>query len=173
MGTIFEGLKDHKQHLTFKITETFGPDYSYLRNFLSRYRNITVAGGDGRIYSDRVSIHQIYALIRFYQESAGLLILPPLERLSLVATALGKPATNKFQRSALLLSDHTDTLCELVQFAELNELNGEDSSTQFNESSNRKRRRTMLNYSAAERKLEVMTWEICSIRFFRWSRSGR
>ena len=141
VGTIFEGLKDHKQHLTFKITETFGPDYSYLRNLLSRNRNITVADRDGRIYSDRSSIDEIYALNRFYQGSAGLLVLPPLERLSLVATALGKRATNTFQRTALLLSNHTDTLWELVQFAKLDELNDEDTPAQSIGSSNRKRRR--------------------------------
>ena len=124
---LFNALKDHKCLRTFRVSvhneaEAFGPDFSYLRQLLSHHKDITVTDQDGIIYSDGDSIDKLYALNRFYLGSAGLLVEPPLERPTLVTTTLLESAGNDFQRAALLLSDHLDAFCELIQFAELDEL---------------------------------------------------
>ena len=61
-------------------------------------------------------------LNRLYRGSAGLIGKPLAERSSLVVTALMESASDDLQRSALFLSDHTDALYDLVQFARLEEL---------------------------------------------------
>ena len=129
LGRLFEDYKDHKDLHTIKLSvsdevRVFGPQFSILRQLLSQNRNITfkLTENDGTVYSDGDLVHTLYALNRFYRGSASLLIDPPPERPSLVTTALEESAANDFQRSALLLSNHTEVLCELVQFAQLDEL---------------------------------------------------
>lgn len=119
VGTILKCLQDHKELRTLKniFDSAFGPDFIYLRQLLSRNRNITVADEEGNTYSDDDLIDELYSLNRFYRGSANLRVQPPFERPLLVATAMVETASNDFQRSALLFADHGDALCELFQFA--------------------------------------------------------
>lgn len=133
LGTLFEGLKDHKGLRTIKANvgkDAFGPEFSYLRQLLSHNRYITVTTVFGQIYSDGQSIDELYSLNRFYRGSVDLAVEPPPERPSLVATALVKTASTDFQRSALLLSNHVDALCDIVSLAKLDEFGGEDPPLQ-------------------------------------------
>lgn len=149
LRTILKCLEDHKGIHTFRVDvddkeEAFGPDYIYLRHLLSRNRNITVTDRNGKAYTDGSLINELYSINPFYCGSADLLVRLPLERPLLVATTLVKSASNEFQRSALLLSDHTDALYELIHSANLSEQNHEDSSSsRAIGRSNRKRTRTM------------------------------
>ena len=122
LSTIFEGITDHKTLRAFRVSvdsekEAFGPNLSHLRELLTNNRDITETDHDGEIHSDGLLIDALYALNRFYRGSVKLGIEPPSERSSLIVTSLMKCASNTFQRSALLMSDHVDALCELVQFA--------------------------------------------------------
>ena len=147
LETVFQGLKDHKglRALTVDVDDdAFGPDYSHLQKFLSDHRNITVMDENDNIYSDDEGvIDELYSLNRFYSGSASLVVKPLSERTSLVSTALMEMASNDFQRSALLLSNHTDALYELVQYAQLDELLEENevasSSIQGNVQKRRRR----------------------------------
>lgn len=73
---------------------------------------------DEEIYTDGLHVDALYALNRFYRGLLDLKVETPSERPLLVATTLTKGASSSFQRMALLLSDHTDTLCELTQFGD-------------------------------------------------------
>jgi hypothetical protein len=80
---------------------------------------------NGSIYTDGLYIDALYSPSRFYRGSIDVMVEPPSEQPLLVATTLTESASNSFQRSALLMSDHTDALCELVQFVD----DGDDSSS--------------------------------------------
>ena len=73
---------------------------------------------------------KVKSLNAFYRGSVGLVAAPPLKRPSLVATALVKRASKNFQYSSLLLSNYFDASCEIVRFAKLDELDGDDRSSQ-------------------------------------------
>jgi hypothetical protein len=114
LKTLFAGLKEHKELRTIGLMvgdEAFGPHYCYLRELL---------------YTDGSTIKVLYSLNRFYRGSVNLVAESPKERASLVKTAFMKSAFSNFQRSALLSAHHVDVLCELVQDAQLDELNGVD-----------------------------------------------
>jgi hypothetical protein len=89
--------------------------YSSLERLLSRNRRINVCDDRGKRYTNGSSIDKLYALNDFYNGSSELLkedstLLRPLH----VATALTAGASANFQCAALLLSDHTDILCEFL-----------------------------------------------------------
>ena len=149
LETLFTGLKGHQGLRTLVLyvdKSAFGPDYSHLRQFLSSgNRNTTVIDDDGAIYSDDDGvIDELYSLNRFYRGSAGLVVKPLAERSSLVSTALMEIASDDFQRSALLLSNHTDALYELVQYSRLNELHAVESPPSSIQGNIQKRRRRVV-----------------------------
>ncbi|GAX18840.1 hypothetical protein FisN_26Hu142 [Fistulifera solaris] len=124
LTTFFEYIKHHKSLHTFGINvyeSDFGPNFSLLRQLLTENRNITVIDQYGCPYTDGRSIDQLYSLNRFFRGSACLAVEPSLDRLSLVATALIESVSRNYQRSALLLANHADVLCELVPFVEMDE----------------------------------------------------
>ncbi|GAX28089.1 hypothetical protein FisN_2Hu090 [Fistulifera solaris] len=146
MEMVFESLQDHKGLSQIKVSvedeeHTFGPDFVFLRQFLSRNRNVIVTDASGCVFTDEESIDELYALNRFYQGSSALLMDPPLERLSLVATTLLEAALSDFQRSALLFSNHVDLLCQIVQAAGLDDADGPIFDTQPPQSDVSKRTR--------------------------------
>ena len=130
LPTLFKGLKNHKELRTLMVNvnvSAFGAEFSLLRQFLSDNRNITVTNAYETIYSDDGGvIDELYSLNRFYRASAELVVKPLSKRASLVATTSMNKDSNDFQRSALLLSNHTDALYELIQDAHLAERCDED-----------------------------------------------
>jgi hypothetical protein len=128
---LFEGIKDHKQlcslHLCARKPATsFGSDFCHLRKLLSVNRKIIVWDERENPFSDGSSIDALYELNRFYRGSAGLVAESPAERQLLLASALMENAADNLQCSALLLFDHLDVLFDLLQFAHLNELFGDN-----------------------------------------------
>ncbi|GAX18838.1 hypothetical protein FisN_26Hu140 [Fistulifera solaris] len=124
LETLLDGLKDHSALRTLKINgsyDAFGRDFSYIRNLISHNRSITVMDKDERIHGDRYGIPAIYSLNRFYCGSKALVVEPPSERAPLVATALLQKCRFSLKRSALLLSDNTDALLDLIQAVPLDE----------------------------------------------------
>jgi hypothetical protein len=121
LATLFDGLKDHQRLRSLRLfveeTESFGPNFSFLRQFLSHNKHIRVTDEDGNYYTDGKIIEEIYSLNAFYRDSAKLAVQPAPERPLLVVTALMRSASKDIKRSALLLTDHVDVLRELVQFA--------------------------------------------------------
>ena len=158
LPTIFEGLKDHPglrnlgAHVHNKDL-AFGPDYCHLRQLLTRNRIIAVTNEFGDVYLDGNHIDKLYALNAFFRGSKVLSTEPPAKRSNLVATTLIKTASKNFKRSAFLLSNHADALCELVQFAKLDDLNADASSQSTRGTiSKRNRGRKMRGRRDAKRK---------------------
>ena len=145
LESILAGIKDHTSLHTFKVDvedEAFGPDSIYLRQLLCCNRNVTVMSSGGHVYSDGAVIDELYALNCFYRRSVGLVAKPQSERSSLVANALVEVASSNFPRSSLLLKNHIDVLCELVQCADFDEDHeGDNSLSQTRQ--DRKRRRSV------------------------------
>ena len=143
---LFHCSREHKSITNFEVyvhenEKAFGPDYLYLRQLLSHNRIITVTDEDGNILARRPFVYELYSFNRFYRGSAGLAVEPSSERPLLVATALVTSASYDFRRSALLLSNHIDALCELVEFARLDDLLEAEVPTQSNHRGNRPKRR--------------------------------
>lgn len=90
-------------------------DRSWLKRLLSRNRKIVVLNEFGERCSDGSTIDQLYALNDVYNGSANLVKEATDLRPLLVTKAFTERASNNFQYTALLLSQHTDVLCELVQ----------------------------------------------------------
>ena len=90
-------------------------DFSSLERLLKRNRNITVCDHIGEKFTNKDSIDKLYALNRFYCGSAELVKKDTFLRPLLVATALAESASANYQYTALLLSHHTDMLCELLE----------------------------------------------------------
>lgn len=86
-----------------------------LDRLLSRNRNITVFDIFGKKFTNGSSIDKLYALNRFFDDSAELVLEDTSLRPLLVATALSESASANYQYTSVLLSNHADTLCELIQ----------------------------------------------------------
>ena len=130
--------------------EAFGPDYTHLRQFLSHNRNIILTNGKDEIYIDGLLIDKLYSLNRFYRRSEDL--APSSERPSAMATAVVESASKDFKHAALFLFRHVDALCELIQFADLNELReDDDSSSQRIQGNVQKRQQRSQTSRAAKR----------------------
>ncbi|GAX14888.1 hypothetical protein FisN_29Lh104 [Fistulifera solaris] len=114
---IFRVIENHGSLRSFTISRypRADPNYSWLKQLLSRNRYITVFDSCGTRCSDGSSVDQIYALNYFFCGSAELMKVSPSLRPTLLATALMESASEKYQYAALLLSDHTDVLCECLQ----------------------------------------------------------
>ncbi|GAX14121.1 hypothetical protein FisN_8Hu043 [Fistulifera solaris] len=144
--TLCRGLQNHKalRNLILEVRDdAFGRNFCHLRKLLSKNRQIVVMDELKRFYTDGSSIDELYSLNKFYRGSADLEVTPLSKRSPLVATTLVRRASNSFRRTALLLSNHTDALFDLVQIAGLNGLSGKTSSRETTEetTSTRKRRR--------------------------------
>ena len=100
----------------------FDFDRSWLEQLLSRNRNITVVDGVGKKCTDGSTIDKAYALNDLYNGSASLVKESTELRPLLVSTALASSASNSVQYTALLLSQHVDTLCELIHGMNLDAL---------------------------------------------------
>ncbi|GAX17684.1 hypothetical protein FisN_10Lu406 [Fistulifera solaris] len=112
---IFNELEGH-QGIRFFAMDTYpseDPDFSWLVKLLSRNRKIKVVDESGKL--NVPEIERLYALSHFYCDSEELKKECCSLRPSLVALALIGNEVKDFQRYALMLSHHTDTLCELVQ----------------------------------------------------------
>jgi hypothetical protein len=117
MNDIFKAMEEHKQLRTIiwkYISSQDASAFSALERLLTRNRNITVYNR----WEEKITgptIDKLYALNAFYNGSAALLKddatawRPPL-----VVTALTESASENFQYTALLLSNHTDVLCEFL-----------------------------------------------------------
>jgi hypothetical protein len=89
--------------------------FEALERHLSRNRKITVYHGQEKRCSDGPKLTKLYALNSFYNGSAALVEKSSIaSRPPLVTTALLESASKNFQYAALLLSNHTDVLCEFV-----------------------------------------------------------
>ena len=124
LHSIFKAMENHSELRTFIVEENYYSwgyrHYFWLEQLLSRNRNINVLNRWGRRCSNGSVIDKLYALNTFYRGSAMLMkeestSLRPL----LVAAALNESASGKVQRTALLLSHHTDMLCEFVHGVDL------------------------------------------------------
>ena len=114
---LLRAMEDHSVLRTFVVKHyprDADPDYSWLKQLVSRNRDITVFDYYFQRITDGSSIDKIYALNCFYHGSASLTKESADVRPLLFTTALNRSAFANFQYTALLLSNHTDMLCELV-----------------------------------------------------------
>ena len=118
LKNIFKCMEVHRGLRTFTVSDK-PPDYSYLEQLLSCNRNITVCGSFGRKLTNGPSIDKIYLLNRMYRGSAQLVMEPKSVRALLAAMVLVENASGNYQRTALLLSNHADALCEFINEDEL------------------------------------------------------
>lgn len=120
---IFTAMEDHsglRSFLVYNYPKFDDPCYSWLWKLLIRNRNITVYNAFGFRCSDGYYIDQLYALNRFFCGSAKLMEdSTAASRPMLVAKALTDSASNNFGRIALLLSNHTIVLCNLLDSVDL------------------------------------------------------
>jgi hypothetical protein len=117
LHTIFKAMEKHTALTTFivrHITTDYHPAFKALERLLSRNRNITVLNERGKRCSNGPILDQLYALNGFYNGSAALVKESTPSRPPLVATALTECASECFLYTALLLSNHTDALCEIM-----------------------------------------------------------
>ena len=88
--------------------------YFWLERLLSRNRSITVLNSSGKRHSDGNRIDKLYLLNHWFFGSPKLVTEPPLVRPLLVAAALVESPSENFQLTSLLMSNHTDILCEFI-----------------------------------------------------------
>ncbi|GAX17925.1 hypothetical protein FisN_18Hu133 [Fistulifera solaris] len=123
---LFDGVKDHEALRTLKIScpdggdceDVCGPSFIHLRRLLSHKRNLAVVGDFGGVYTDGDLVDEIYSFNRFFMGSASIVDEALSRRSSLVTTALVESASYDFRLNALLLANHADILCELIQFVD-------------------------------------------------------
>ena len=139
LGHVLEAMEDHQGLHSFTFDELVpfmndsdndSDDESYykgwsddayegLERLISRNRNIKVYDKSGKRCSNGPRIDKLYQRNAFYHGSAGLVKESISTRPLLVATALVESTSEHFQFSALLLSNHADVLCELIQDIDL------------------------------------------------------
>lgn len=123
LGDIFAMIERHGGLRRFKINEypeeEVDSGYSMLKQLLRQNRHIDVIKYNEDRVTDGDEIDQLYAFNRFFRDSQGLAQEPLSLLPSLVREALTHGASGDFRRSALLMANHTDSLCELVQYSSL------------------------------------------------------
>ncbi|GAX21663.1 hypothetical protein FisN_29Hu101 [Fistulifera solaris] len=121
---IFEALEAHEEIRTLKISQYRynDPNYSWLKQLLSRNRKIAVVGDWNERLSYGSSVDKLYALNGLYCGSADLKQDAASSRPLLVVTSLIEKALRNFQHISLLLADHSDILCEFLNDVELEAL---------------------------------------------------
>ncbi len=124
MRKVSEAIEEHPAllELTVEHYSWSDPDFTWLKRLLSRNRRITVRDSQGRRCSNGTSIDRLYSLNRFYCFSPDLVNESDSLRTSLVGTALVGSAAGMYESTALLLSNHTDVLCELIHGLNLEDL---------------------------------------------------
>ncbi|GAX24816.1 hypothetical protein FisN_18Lh101 [Fistulifera solaris] len=133
---IFKAMEDHQGLRKFHLDKLLPLDYDsesegseseaavyqWLRQLLSRNRKIVVYDSSRKRCSNGEEIDNIYLLNDILNKSTNLVKDATPLRPLLVTTALVGSCSGKFQHSALLLSDHADMLCDLVQAVNIEEL---------------------------------------------------
>ncbi|GAX17895.1 hypothetical protein FisN_18Hh101 [Fistulifera solaris] len=138
---IFKAMEDHKGlrefHLKKLVPQIYNDDidcdesdgsesepaaYEWLRQLLSRNRKIVVYNSSGKRCSNGEAIDTIYLLNDILNGSTDLVKESTSLRPLLVATALVESTSRKFLHSALLMSNHADMLCELMQVVNIEEV---------------------------------------------------
>ncbi len=120
IGSLLDCFEEHEGLREVKVVvdneeEAFGDDFWRLQKLLSVNRRITVTNQEGKLISDGNHIDQLYAFNGFCRGSKELGVGAHPERSSVIMNALVDRAANDLQCTALLLSDHTDVLFEIVQ----------------------------------------------------------
>ncbi len=120
---LFVVMEGHAGMRTFVLKTMIAEDvlYPWLEQLLSRNRNIQVVDPSGKRISNGTTIDKLFALNRFYTGWIDLITEDSSSEWKslFVATALTEGASKDFQRSALLLSNHTDMLFDVVHVADL------------------------------------------------------
>jgi hypothetical protein len=117
---VFTTIGRHKTLRCLKIDEyptELDSSYAMLKQLLKQNRNIEVVDSAGKRVTDGDTIDQLYAFNQFFWDSQGLRKETLSIMSALVCEALIHSAGNDFQRSALLMADHTSALCEVVQYS--------------------------------------------------------
>jgi hypothetical protein len=96
--------------------------YPWLDQLLTRNRAITVVDESGGGSPKGSSTDKLQKLNHFYCGSAALRKDPVESRPVLVGKALTTKASRNFHYTALLLSDHVDTLCEFISDMDLEDV---------------------------------------------------
>ena len=128
--TIFKAMEEHTGQYLWCMLKQYpseDPSYSWLEQLLSRNRNIAVFDRYLQKCSNGSNIDKLYALNSFYRASASIAKECTSVRPLLVRTALVRRASGNYQKTALLLSHHTDMLCEFIDGVNLDELTGSQS----------------------------------------------
>jgi hypothetical protein len=114
---IFEAMENHPKLRTFAANIIAGKtlNYTCLERLLSRNRNVSVFDEEGhRRITNGTTIDALYSFNRFFHGSAAVVKESPSFRPRLITVTLTESALGDFRRTALLLSDHADALCELL-----------------------------------------------------------
>lgn len=119
MQDMFIALGEHENIRTLVLERypiKLDPTLSWLKKLLKQNRRIKVSERRRRdeCPHDR-AIDEMYAVNRFFCCSETLVKEQPFIRPSLVGKGLLQNTTSNFMRSALLLTQHTDVLCEFLQ----------------------------------------------------------
>ncbi|GAX17666.1 hypothetical protein FisN_10Lh370 [Fistulifera solaris] len=111
---LIEGCKDESEDDGFKYSGALG--YAALERLLSRNRYIKIFNFQGKRITNGTTIDELYRLNACYVGSLQLITdtLVPDSRFHLVITALVQSTSGRFRATGVLLSHHTDLLCELV-----------------------------------------------------------
>lgn len=130
---LFGVMENHRSMRIVKLDRypvQADPQYAWLKRLLRRNWHIVVKDENDMLITDGGSvIRRQYLFNRFRNRSLILHQTQPLIRPFLIFETLIQRAENDFQRIAVLLAEHTDTLCEMLQlFKKANEM-GEN--TQF------------------------------------------
>ncbi len=114
---LFKAMEEHQGLETFIVKDypTTDPDYLCLKALLLRNHKIMVLNSLGKRCTDGSIINKLYSLNRLYNGSARLLKESALVRQHLVATILVESASKDYQRTAQVLSQHTDLLRDFIQ----------------------------------------------------------
>jgi hypothetical protein len=110
-------IEDHAALETLKIP-TYptkkDPNYSWLNQLLKRNKKIRVVDRFDELVTDGALIDQQYALNRFSLSHEQLKGHTPSLRSAFIGTSLVESASANIARTASLLFQHTDVLCDLV-----------------------------------------------------------
>jgi hypothetical protein len=91
--------------------------YALVKQLLKRNQHIALLDRNRKRMTDGEEIHQLSAINCFVRDVQGL-TQDPLPLLpTLIGETLIQSASCDFRRTLLLVANHTDTLCEFVQFS--------------------------------------------------------
>lgn len=120
MKELFSVLEQHKKLRVFEIEEfsyTLDCRHQCLGTLIQQNSVIQMTSSDGELVTNSNDMHLIHSFNRFYCGLNNLGQETQAIRPALVAKTLIHSAARDFQRSALLLARQTDSLCEFVQAA--------------------------------------------------------